>query len=369
MLSNAFEWESVVHPSPTNEMISTRTAIVKELLSAFDEEEDIDTAMRLVSAAMTGLNTSIQADAENGLALIEFTRQYQPAISSKVSENALDLQLTACLAVGEILTRIPNDETWQEPLFLVAGLTLSANLLWPPAAGPHLTAAQVSLAARARSVLAEKATAIRQRPKFNLANIDRFSATGDLESFWVQLKPILKTGFESLSRSSAIDRDELEVLWWLYNDNSDTFSKKLSELNPFETALASSLELVDRALCPPPATLKNIIHGLVARVAQKPKPVAKGIKAIIGAWTPEIVAVLSPKEDEVKEQAQAFPKLLPLTWISSRVSQSGVVAGWEQEFEAKTGLSAGYKLAPDALVEQIFAERTSQRLLLPFCGE
>lgn len=369
MINNAFEWESLVHLNPTNEMITTRTAIVSAILSAFDSEKDVANAMRLVSAAMTGLNPSIQADIDYGATLTEVTRQHHQAISSKLSENALDFQLSACLAVGEILSRNPTKATWKAPLNLVAQLTMSANRLRPTAAGAHLKTAQDSIVEKATEVLTRSATAVRTRPEYDSRPFDEFSPPEDIQSFWSQLKPLLQKEFESIAQSSSIDRDELEVLWWLYNDYSETFSKTLSEMTPFDTALASSLELVDRALCPPPATLKNIIKGLIARVSQKPKPTAKSLKTVICAWPPEIIAALSPEDDGVSESAQTFPKVLPLTWIAIRVAQSGVVVGWEQEFEAKTGLSTGHKLTPEALAEQVFAERTAHRLLLPFCGE
>jgi len=368
MLNNAFEWERLVHPSPTDEMITTRTEIVTAILSSFDEEEDVLNAMRLVSAAITGLSPSVQADVEYGTILTEFTRGHHQAFSSKLSENALDLQLSACLAVGELLTRKTTDDTWGEPRPLIAGLILSAHLLRPVPAGTHLKAAQEILVANASAVLARCALVARLRPEFDEGVFEKVPSPGNVSEFWNQFKPVLASAFQSISKASSIDRDELEALWWLYNDFANTFAKKLSELSAFDVAFASPLELVDRALCPAPVSLKNIIQGLVARAAQSSTRTAKSLKSILSAWTPKVVAAMR-LEDEAGECAVAFPKIFPLTWIANRVGQSGVVGGWEQEFEAKSGLKAGLKLSPEALAEQVFAERTAQRLLLPFCGE
>lgn len=370
MLDKTFEWERLVHPDPTDGMVAIRKAIVTGILSSFDSTKDVNEAIQMVSAAITGLNPSIQADVTFAATLTEITKKHHQAFPSSLNENALDLQLSASLAVGEVLTRKPSTSAWGESIDLIAGLTISASQLQPTAAGIHLKEVQDTLVARANEHLASQAIQARERPEYDSEQFKALTApAGDVPTFWNQLKPVLENVLESIATASSIDRDELEVLWWLYNDTSATFSKKLSDLTAFDVALASSLELVDRALCPAPASLKIIIHGLVARAIKKAKPPSKTLKAIVGGWSPDIFAAFSPQDDDVRAVAVACPKVLPLTWIAIKIAQSGVITGWEQEFEARTGLSASRKLAPEAIAEQVFAERTAQRLLLPFCGE
>jgi hypothetical protein len=369
MLDKTFEWERLVHPDPTDGMVAIRKAIVTSILSSFDSAKGVNEAIQIVSAAITGLNPSIQADVAFAATLTEVTKKHHQAFPSSLNENALDLQLSASLAVGEVLTRKPSTGAWGGSIDLIAGLTISASQLQPTAAGIHLKAVQDTLVARANEHLSSQAIQARVRPEYDSEPFKELTAPGDLPTFWNQLKLVLENVLESIATASSIDRDELEVLWWLYNDTSATFSKNLSDLTAFDVALASSLELVDRALCPAPASLKIIIHGLVARANKKAKPPSKTLKAIVGGWSPDIFATFSPQDDDVRAVAVACPKVLPLTWIASKITQSGVITGWEQEFEARTGLSASRKLAPEAIAEQVFAERTAQRLLLPFCGE
>ena len=369
MLDNTFEWERLVHPKPTDEMIASRKAIVASLLSSFDSKEDVNEALQLVSAAITGLTPSIQGDVEFATTLTEVTKQHHPAFPSNLSENALDLQLSASLVVGEVLTRKPLKGAWEQSAELIAGLTVPAHQFRPLADGMHLKLVQDTLLEHANTLLARMALAARERPEYDSDAFAKLTPPGDVPNFWNQLRPILTDAIESISRASSIDRDELEVLWWLYNDTSSTFSKKLSELNAFDVALASSLELVDRALSPAPAALKNIIQGLVARADKKDKQTSKTLKTIVGGWSPEILTAFSPDDEDVETLAQTYPKVLPLTWIASKVAKSGVVAGWEQEFESRTGLKVTRKLTPDAIAEQVFAERNAQRLLRQFSGE
>lgn len=369
MLSNAFEWERLVNPSPTDEMVAQRKAIVGTVLASFDEQEDVTDVLQLVSAAITGLSPTIALDADYAKTLIEATKKHHQAFASSLAENALDLQLTACLAVGELLTRKPAKHAWMESRNAVASLCIATAGLAQRATGLHLNSVQGELISASRVCLARAAKSLRVRPEYDSSELDELSPSGDAAAIWGQLKPFLVSAFDSITRASAIDRDELEVLWWLYNETSLTFSKAISEMPAYEVALSASIELVDRALCPAPASLNNIVLGQVARAASKPGPSGKPLKSVIGAWRPDIIASLLPQEESVRTLAVSWSKVLPLTWIAGRIVDSGVTAGWEQEFTSRSGLSASLKVSPEALANQVFAERTAQRLLSQLTGD
>jgi len=369
MLSSAFEWERLIHPTPTDEMISRRKAIVASVLETFDSDQDVDDVLRLVSAALTGLSPAITADVEYGKVLTETTKEHHQAFPSLLSENALDLQLTACLAVGELLTRRHGKGAWREPQTAVAGVCLSTAGLMQAGTGLHLKSVHEALLSASRGLLARTAKTARKRPEYDLAKLDELSPAGDVAAFWGQLKPILATAFDTVARASAIDHEELEVLWWLYNSESVTFAKKLSDMGAYDVAFAASIELVDRALCPAPASLNGIVQGLVARAANKPPAAGKALKSIVGSWSSDLFSAIKPKDDAAINLVSAWPKVLPLTWIAGKVAAAGVTTGWEQEFTSRTGLSASLKVTPEALTNQVFAERTAQRLLSPFEGE
>jgi hypothetical protein len=369
MLSNAFEWERLTHPTPTDEMVARRKAIVCSVLATFDSDQDVGAVLRLVSAALTGLSPAIAADVEYGKVLTEATKGHHEAFPSLLSENALDLQLTACLAVGEVLTRPESKGIWRELPTAVAGVCLSTAGLMPVVTGLHLQSVHSSLLAASRELIARTAKIVRKRLGFNSTTLDEISPAGDVASFWGQLKPILATSFETLSLESAIDREELEVLWWLYNRESVTFEKKLSDMGAYDVAFAASIELVDRALCPAPSSLNGIIQGLVARAGKKPDAAGKALESIVGTWTSDIIGALVPEDDEANNLVTTWPKVLPLTWIANKIAAAGVPTGWEQEFTSATGLSASLKITPALLTNQVFAERTAQRLLFPFQGD
>lgn len=369
MLNNAFEWERLVHPNPTDEMVTRRKSIVASILTSFDSKKDVNEATRVVSAAMAGLSPTIQADIEYATKLTEATRALHQAFPSQLIENAVDLQLTACLVVGEILTRKATKGTWRDPVLAIAALCVSSSRFQPKSTGKHLRAVHECLTQYSIDLLARQALVVRKRPDIDLSDIDELAPTADVPEFWKQLKPVLKAALEGVTQASEIDRDELEVLWWLYNDDSSIFKKSFSSLNAFEAAFSASLELVDRALCPAPSSLKGIIASLVLRAGGKAKPAAKAIKSLVAEWTPEVIGAIASTDDDIKAIAKSSPKVLPMTWIATKVAESGVTSGWESEFENRSGISSALKITPDAFADQVFIERTAQRLLLPLTGE
>lgn len=369
MFSNAFEWERLIHPTPTEEMISRRKAIVGSVLKNFDSDQDVVDVFRLTSAALTGLSPGISADVEYGQTLTVVTKEHHLAFPSLLSENTLDLQLTACLAVGELLTRKHSKGTWKDSQTAIAALCLSSAGLIRVDGGLHLRTVHETLLSVSRDLLARTAKVARSRPEIDLGELAELSPTGDVAGFWIELKPILEAALENITRASAIDREELEVLWWLYNNESSTFAKQLSEMGAYEVAFSASIELVDRALCPAPESLSGLAQGLVARAADKPSGAGKTLKSIIGSWPIEIVGAIVPKDDDSTSLIMNRPKSLPLTWIATKVANAGVTTGWEAEFKSRTGFSASLKITPEALTNQVFAERTAQRLLLRLQGE
>jgi len=368
MLEKTFEWEKLVHPKPTDAMVTTRQAIVGSVISAFDTDTDIESACDLVGASLTGLNAKITSDVEYASYLAETTREHRAAFPSDLAENAQDLQLTASIAVGELLARKPAEGRWQDPIVALAALVVATPQLRTVADGRHLANIQKHLLAESSAILVRRAKRVRIRPQFAADPFAEFSPPSEVAGFWKSFRPILQKTLQTLASASEIDREELEVLWWIYNGTSMTMSKPFSELSPYEAAFAASLELTDRAMCPAHASLKSVAHGLVTRVDKKTST-GKTLKAIVSECSNDLMAALVPKSSEVNPIVQHCPKLLPLTWVAMKVTDAGVAKGWESEFELRTGLRASLKLTPATIVEQIWAERTAQRLLQPLCEE
>jgi GTPase-associated system helical domain len=363
MLEKTFEWLRLVHPDPTDDMVTLRNLIVSGILSRLQKTEDINEACSLASAAFAGLSSSIPGDVKFAETLVNLTREHHPAFPSDLSENALDLQLSSLLAVGELLSPASTETKWRKANLAIAAFATASHQLRPQQTQHHLAKIQSEIVRLAESVLALASHKVRERPQISVDVFETVDVPADAPALWKELKPILRRQLKVLQRAAAIEHDELEVLWWIYNAYSQTFDKRLDDLSAFEIALSAPIELVDRALCPPPPSIRGVIRGLVSAAEKTNDKKGKTLDTAVNAWGSAGIKALFPLQPSILGQITLAPKLMPLTFVASKVEQSGVSDGWGSEFQAKTGLLASAKVTPTILADQLFAERTAQRLL------
>ncbi|MGI8549409.1 MAG: GTPase-associated system all-helical protein GASH, partial [Dehalococcoidia bacterium] len=185
--------------------------------------------------------------------LLECVRAQQAAFPGALSENSLHLRMLCCLALGELLSTDEDDEADNKEL-MVSSLLLAGLGLKPKEAGRHLDDVFDELAQVARANLQRQAVALRERQGLNW---DGFKAleigVGDPTSFNQKLLAAVRGLIEGLEREHQSDREELEVMWWLYNGYSDRLGKQLKPTTSLLAATAIGCEIADRVA--PPATI------------------------------------------------------------------------------------------------------------------
>ena len=87
------------------------------------------------------------------------------------------------------------------------------------------------------------------------------------------------------------------------------------------------------------------------------------LSKLVSQWTNTEKRYLIPKETVSLNIVNRFPSLSPLTWICSRLINSGTTTGGEEEFEIKTGFSAAEDFDCETISVQVFNERIAQRIL------
>jgi GTPase-associated system-like protein len=215
----------------------------------------------------------------------------------------------------------------------------------------------------ARANLQKQAVEARDRQELDWEDFDALeNETGNPPNFAKQLLPALKELFQGLEQQRKSDREELEVLWWLYNGRSEKLGKQLKGMSAFLAATAIGCELADRITTPATAGLGEMVTQAAVRdrtlASIKPKPIAK----IITELGEPGRKLLVPAAEHVRKFTRATGTLLPLTWLCIRLEESHGAAGWETEFLSTTGIKSDQELAPDALAGQVFAERQAQQV-------
>jgi len=365
MISKTFDWLRTTEIQPSNDDVESQNSIVTSLLAGLDEEKDAHSLLSLVSVACGGLSSQVTADQEYGKILIEAMKEHRPAISCDLTENALELRITCLIALGEFITRKSVKGQWCQAKPLAGLLYLSGVGMREPE-GTHLDAIREEIANAASTCVQTKAANVRIRNTVGDDPLAEVNEPTDIATFWSELKPVLESCIGTIQQATNADRDELEVLWWLYGRFSESHGKPIAKLSAFEAAIATASELVDRSLIPAHPTLRTMIIDATLAGRTKASVKEKDLNAVVAKWQDKDLELLSPEPDAVTDLSRKYPQLMPLSWIAVKCMESGVRTGWEPEFEMKSRLDAKLSLSPELLASQAFVERTAQRLLASY---
>jgi hypothetical protein len=188
------------------------------------------------------------------------------------------------------------------------------------------------------------------------------SITADQAAFNQKLLPTLKGLISALEMERRSDREELEVMWWLYNGYSDRLAKHLKPTTSFLAAIAVGCEIADRVSPPAMVGLNELVAQAAVRDRTAAQIKAKRIDKIVAEIGDVGHKLLLPSAEHVRTFARGAGPLLPLTWLSIRLEESQAASGWQAELQSKTGWAADRELGPSELSAQVFAERQAQRV-------
>jgi hypothetical protein len=366
MINNAFEWLRVANPhGPTSEVVTARTATVGKLIAEFHESGDLDLLADFCVGAVLGVNEFFGNDSDLVKSLVDHIRADQAAFPASVEENGLELQIVAALALGQLLSEKATSGN-VELRDLAAMMLVSLFEGRGNAPDPHLAAIANELSTLASTVLEKAARRVRKRNAIDIDTLDSISANGD--ALWSVLQPALTKLFRELADEAHKNREELELLWWMFNGYSNALSKPVDKLSVDEATVACGTELATRAILPPSAALAAMVEDAVARSRTATQLAAKPLQQCVSRWTAEIqnCVALDSKQTSF---AKNHPLIFPFTWIVIRLKESGGAARWNDEFTARTGLAQTMELSKAQLARQVFFEYCCLRMISDFPAE
>src|SRR5258708_37637460 len=312
MVSKVYEWLRAADLKPDDAMVTSRTKAVQDLEKKIRESENYNLALG-VTAAVVGGCERLGEQSSVYATLLECVRTQSPAIPAAIAENGLHLWMIGCLGLGELLTSNQEDESESEKL-IAACMLVSGIGLKPKEAGHHLDVVFEELDSLARTNLQKQAVAARERQQLDWKGFDALqTVTGDPPNFNEQLLPSLNELFQGLEKQRHLDREELDVIWWLYNGHSEQFRKQLMAMPALLAATAIGCELADCITAPATAGLGEMVSQAAVRdrtpASIKAKPIAKIITDLGDAGR----KLLLPSTEHVRKFARRTGMLLPLT--------------------------------------------------------
>lgn len=361
MLSRAFEWYRLVNAKPTSETIESRKAAARDVVKAIDDGKDWDLPFDCAAGTIAGFEGVFSQESPVVESLVDAIRGHDSAFPGDLSENALELRVVAALAIGEILVRNgaapPNDDAVVIAAVLQSGLGIRTA-----PNGKYLRQLVDELRTSAEKTRASAALSKRKRALALGPELEKLTEPpGDLPAAWKSLIPALKAALKRVAEQSARDREEIDVLWWMFTGASTTTGMQLGDMPVGAAALCCGVELGNQCLLPPAPNAEAMIQQAYS-VRRKPKDLSDHtIEAIAAEWHAPLPTALVPTEDD-RELVKKYSVLFPLSWLCGRLIDSNNAAGWTSEFEGRTGVSVKRSLSPMDWAIQAFHERVALRL-------
>lgn len=361
MISKVYEWLRAADLQPDDQMVTTRTKAVEDLEKKIREAKDYGLLLGTVTVAVGGCERLGEKSPAFGT-ILGCVRTQSPAFPSAIAENGLHLRMICCLGLGELLTSNDDGEPDNEEL-MVASLLVPGLGLKPSEAGRHLDKVFDELGGVARANLQKQAVSLRERVDLDWKDFDGLKATEtEPPTFNRQLLPALKDLIKGLQKQQELDREELEVMWWLYNGYSERLRKQIKSATTALAAVAIGCELADRVALPATVGLSELVIQAAVRERPAAQIKAKPIEKIVSELGETGRRLLLPAEDHVRKFVQVTATQFPLTWLCLRLEESHGTSGWEAELLTKTGLTSDRELSPGELAAQVFSERQAQRV-------
>lgn len=363
MLSKTFEWHRIVDPKPSRETIDHRAAAARDLVKVLNESSDWDLILDAVSGTVSGFESGFAQDASIVQAIVGAIRTHDSAFPQSLSENAMELRAMAATALGELM--LVEEEVPDQNAIGIASLLRCGKFLRPASSDKYLREMLEELGTASAKVFQIAGEARRGYSGRVQTSAKAETEPSDLPTALAAIQSLRKT-VKELIRQSTIDREELNVLWWMFGGSSRTSRTLLEDLPAGAAAITCGGELGTMCLVPHSASIEAMVRR--AFLANRGTIPDQTIEAIASEWTPAAQTALVP-DDDAKESALAHPTLFPLSWLAARLLASKGTSGWVAEFEEKTKLSASTVYPLTSIALQALIERSAQRFYLGETGE
>lgn len=343
MLDHISDFYRIVHPEPPDALISQR----KEAIGTFVEQLS-DRELRYASADIAAFGLGPTPNARQTKAahsIVAAIQGPQPSFSSDIAASPVDLRVFAGIAVAE---HIKNSDDIATAALISSALE---TRLLPKER--HIAEFLCALLEAARRTTESAAVEHRKRPELAIPPVQGT----DVPTLAKSVKGAIDEFKAAVDQNVRADREELEILWYVFGAYSTSVGKPLQELDISQRVLASASELAELVIVPPMKRAAQFLYATVKAehsltLRQLVEPCSEVLLESVGRHTTETSDVLTN-----------HPALLPIMWLSRRRLDSGMSSGWEAEFEQKTHISPIEDRTAFNWAAQVFNECVAARLL------
>ena len=254
MLRRTFEWYRVVNPMAPSAVIDNRQAAAHDIRTAIAHAEGWSLALDCASGAVGGFEAGFTQDSHVVQSLVGAIRAHDSSFPEDLTDNALELRVCAALALGEILAANASDAA------VIGSLLRSGFGVRPAPAGRFLKQMVGELMSASAKALSDAAELRRQRLVDIGRDLRELPEPSDYETAWNGLVPAVRATFDEVGKQSAMDREEINILWWMFAGTS-TLGQSFAKMPVGAAALCCGAELGSLCLLPPTSSHEAMVRA------------------------------------------------------------------------------------------------------------
>lgn len=354
MLSRAFEWYRVVNAQPSSEVLDRRITAVNAMTKSLDATEDWNTLFDLAQGVVAGYETRYRTDSPIIISLVEAVRGSESAFPQELGENALELRALSAIVLGELMNR--NSPEHDQQATLIAWCVRSGLALRPAARARYLNQLLTELGQLATDVISNAARARRRRGNPQLQRFEKLTEPADIAGVWKTVSA-MRSSLREMQAQSLMDREELNLAWWLLARHSTRAGKPLAELPGGAAAFCCAAEVAELVLMPPALAGEGVVRRALSESLRDDR---QGTLEAVAADLTAAGLSASPVDSSARSLWETYPALFPVTWKLD--ANDSAAAKSAKAYEEATGLKAPAARRLSTWAVQMFDETVLHRL-------
>ena len=288
----------IFEPDPSDDFVVKRTAAIRQLKSNFLKQKNVETLMSL-SGEVLGVFRDPPVVPESHAVAIEGAIKKQ---SESFVRDGRDFEMSVCATIAVVHAIQGGNrvsEGWSIVDVLATALWSGASFL-PANPEPKLEELRSQAIEAAKRRVLESSLETRNRYE-----VPEFGQFGDDALGGEAFGEATRATIDALRYNAALDREELDMLWWVLGDTSTVLERPLASLSPETRAIATGIELGALLRGLPGQSHRNLCARGVAEAGPMTLP---GVLEALGDDRIALAASFA-NEDLVEKAASVFPLL------------------------------------------------------------
>ncbi len=358
MITQALEFYRLANAQPQHADIERRREAAEKLAAKLLPDANRGLLLIAIQGIVTGFDKAPISQGSSIVTLIvETIRSNDLSLPGDLTENANDLRAVASMAVQAILTGDSSNAATVAAMALRSALSLRQS-----SSQRYLKWVLDALLRSADDVLVARGLSRRRPTRAKLDELLSLTDPEDPTETWTVLVPAVQEAIKEVSVRAEVDREELNMLWWMFSAYSAIAGRALDRLAPTEIATAVGLELAELSLLPPTPNSSELVKRVIVR-SLPPATEEVSLKELCGAWQEGMRNKIDYAYTSGGNVADKFPAVFPLTKAVVRVDETGTKVNLDKSFVQATGFALTLTARPEEWGAQIFREAVLKRHL------